>query len=109
MTPLIHLFVSDTNSAPGAVGAVGKVCYIVYAPESEEAPHCLNDRKGTYVRTDEYSAWYDAKLASADELLHLFDHRRLAVERRERMLTRVATNLQRYRAWPTALAVPICA
>ncbi len=93
VTPLIQPFVSDGIPVPGDSG---KVCYVVYVPESDEAPHFLNDRKGAYVRIDEYSKRYEPKLATADELLHLFDRRRLAVERREALVRRAALRFQRF-------------
>lgn len=93
VTPLIQPFVSDGIPAPGDTG---KVCYVVHVPESEEAPHFLNNRKGAYVRADEYSTKYEPRLATADELLHLFDRRRLAVERREALVRRAASRFQQF-------------
>lgn len=95
IAPLIHPFVSDAIPAPGGEG---KVCYLVYVPESEEAPHFLNNRKGAYVRTDEYSKTFEPRLATADELLHLFERRRVAVERREALVGRAAARFEQFAA-----------
>ena len=51
-SPPIEPFVSQPLPAPGNEN---KMCYVIYIPESEEAPHFLNSRKGIYVRTDEFS------------------------------------------------------
>ena len=103
VTPLIQPFVSDPIPAPGGGG---KVCYVVYVPESEEAPHFLNNRKGVYVRTDEYSKTFEPKLATADELVHLFERRRLAVERREALVERAAARFQQFAASEYELKSP---
>lgn len=85
LTPLIEPFVSDGIPTPDDSA---RVCYVISVPESELAPHFLNGRKGVYVRTDEYSTRYEPRLATADELLHLFDRRQLAVARREQLTER---------------------
>lgn len=80
------------------MGSNGKVCYVVYVPESEEAQHFLNNKKGAYIRTDEFSGKYEPRLATADELLHLFDRRRLAVEQRQSLIRRAAERFEQYAA-----------
>jgi hypothetical protein len=66
----------------------GKFCYVVHVPESDVAPHFLNGRKGVWVRTDEFSARFEARLADENELRHLFDRRKLILERRAHLLER---------------------
>ena len=44
--PPIEVFVSPPIPAPSDTT---KVCYVFYVPESEEAPHFLNSRKGVYI------------------------------------------------------------
>lgn len=42
-----------------------KVCFVIHVPESDVAPHFLNGRKGVWVRTDEFSPRFEARLATA--------------------------------------------
>lgn len=76
----------------------GKVCYVIYVAESDVAPHFLNDREGIFVRTDEFSARFEARLADENELRHLFDRRKLIIERRERLLARARKRFQVFSA-----------
>ena len=46
----------------------GKFCYVIKAAESDVAPQSLNGRKGVWVRTDEFSARFEPRLANEDEL-----------------------------------------
>ena len=87
ITPLIQPFVSDAIPAPGNPE---KVCYVVYVPESDATPHFVNNRKGAFVRTDEHRKKFEPQLATADELLHLFDRRRLATDQRNTLVARSA-------------------
>ncbi len=64
------------------------VCYVVYVPESDLAPHFLNKRKGIYVRTDEHSQRFRAELGTQNELLSLFNKRVDAVNRRTQLINR---------------------
>ncbi len=84
-SPPLTVEVSDPIPVPAGNG---KVCYVIYVAESDVAPHFLNDRKGVFVRTDEFSARFEARLADENELRHLFDRRKLILERRERLLDR---------------------
>jgi hypothetical protein len=52
------------------------VCYVIYVPESDSAPHFLNGRKGAWVRVDEFSKRVEDKLAEEDEIRQLLDRRR---------------------------------
>jgi hypothetical protein len=82
-SPLIVEVSDPIEISPGKVGYV-----MMYVPESEIAPHFLNGRKGVWVRTDEFSAKVEARLASENELRELFDRRKLIDERRERLFLR---------------------
>ena len=52
-SPPIEVFVSPPIPAPSDST---EICYVIYVPESEEAPHFLNSRKGVYIRTDEFGS-----------------------------------------------------
>ena len=80
------------------MGSEGKVCYVVYVPESDVAPHFLNGRKGVWVRTDEFSSRFEARLADDRELRYLFDRRKLIRERREMLLERARKRFDTYTA-----------
>jgi hypothetical protein len=58
----------------------------------------LVPRKGVWVRTDEFSARFDAHLAEENELRHLLDRRRLILERRESLLDRARRRFDTYTA-----------
>jgi predicted HTH transcriptional regulator len=55
-SPPLAVEVSDPISVPGRNA---NVCYAIYVPESDVAPHFLNGRRGVWVRTDEFSARFD--------------------------------------------------
>jgi predicted HTH transcriptional regulator len=85
VSPPLMVEVSD----PVPVPAGGKkVCYVVRTEESDVAPHFLNGRKGIWVRTDEFSARFEARLANDTELRHLLNRRQLIRERRANLLER---------------------
>ena len=84
-TPPLTVEVSDPIPVPAGDG---KVCYVIYTPESDVAPHFLNGRKGVWVRTDEFSSRFEARLADDSELRQLFDRRKLIQERRVSILER---------------------
>jgi hypothetical protein len=65
-----------------------RVCYVIYVPESEFAPHFLNGRRGLYVRTDEFSSRFEARLANEMELRYLLDRRQLVLDRRAALFQR---------------------
>jgi hypothetical protein len=92
------LVVEVSDPIPSSNG-IGKFCYVLYTSESDVAPHFLNGRKGVYVRTDEFSARFEPRFATDAELRHLFDRRRLVVERRNALLERAR---QRFRAFSEA-------
>jgi hypothetical protein len=92
-SPPVLVEVSDPISVPSSSG---KVCYVIYTPESEIAPHFLNSRKGVWVRTDEFSAKFEAQLATENELRHLLDRRQLIRERRIRLLQRAKRRFDVY-------------
>lgn len=84
-TPPLTVGVSDPIAAPAGDG---RVCYVISVPESDLAPHFLNGRKGVYVRTDEFSGRFEARLADERELAHLLDRRKLIAERRMSLVAR---------------------
>jgi|SRR5208283_4487646 len=84
-SPPLTVEVSDAIPVPAEDG---KVCYVVYTSESDVAPHFLNGRKGVWIRTDEFSARFEARLANDSELRQLFDRRKLIQERRVSILER---------------------
>ena len=92
-SPPLTVEVSDPIPTPAGNG---KVCYVVYTTESDVAPHFLNGRRGVYVRTDEFSARFEARLADENELRQLFDRRKLILERRADLLQRARKRFQRY-------------
>jgi len=92
-SPPLTVEVSDAIPAPAGDG---KVCYVVYTLESDVAPHFLNSRKGVWVRTDEFSGRFEARLANDNELRHLLDRRRLILERRDSMLARARKRFATY-------------
>jgi len=92
-SPPLTVEVSDPIATPAADS---RVCYVVYTSESDTAPHFLNGRKGVYLRTDEFSARFEARLADENELRHLLDRRKLILERRARLLRRADQRFERY-------------
>lgn len=85
VSPPMTVEISDPILVPAANG---NVCYVIYVPESETAPHFLNGRRGIWIRTDEFSGHYEPQLADETELRHLFDRRKLVLERRADLLQR---------------------
>jgi len=83
-SPPLQLFVSDPISSPQDAT---RVCYVIYVPESEETPHFINDRKGVYIRTDEFSQRFEPQLATYEEIQHLANRRAITVARRESQVT----------------------
>jgi hypothetical protein len=95
VSPPLTVEVSDPIPVPAGGG---KVCYVVRAEESEVAPRFLSGRKGVWVRTDEFSARYEARLADENELRHLLDRRKLVRERRANLLERARRRFDAYAA-----------
>lgn len=91
--PPLVVEVSDPIAVPAGTG---NVCYVIRTTESEMAPHFLNGRKGVYVRTDEFSGRFEARLANEVELRHLFDRRRIVRERRSGLVARARTRFTNY-------------
>ena len=92
-SPPLVVEVSDPIPVPAGNG---RVCYVIYTGESDVAPHFLNGRKGVYVRTDEFSARFEARMADEAELQHLFDRRKLIQERRTSLLERSRRRFDTY-------------
>lgn len=93
VSPPINPFVSDPIPSPRDKD---KVCYVVFVEESEATPHFLNSRQGAWVRTDEFSQRYEPRLANFDEIRHLADRRKLAVDRRLSLVERADRRLVQY-------------
>jgi hypothetical protein len=85
VSPPLEPFVS--NPIPARSDST-KVCYVIYVPESEEAPHFLNSRNGMYIRTNEFSQRFQALLANYEEIQHLANRRAATLERKERLIKR---------------------
>ncbi len=97
VSPPLNVEVSDPISVPTSDA---KICYVVYVPESDVAPHFLNGRKGVWIRTDEFSSRFEARLANDNELRQLFDRRKHVVDRRKRLLERARQRFETYAARP---------
>jgi hypothetical protein len=92
-SPPLTAEVSDPLPSP--LGE-GRVCYVIYVPESDVAPHFLNARKGVYVRTDEFSSRFEARLANENELRHLLERRKIILDRRTQLLERARNRFATY-------------
>ena len=73
-----------------------RFCYVLSTRESEVAPHFLNGRRGVWIRIDEYSQRVEPRLADENELRHLFDRRKLIIERRLESITRSRKRFETY-------------
>jgi len=91
--PPLTVEVSDPIPAPGGGS---KACYVAHAAESDVAPHFLNGRRGVWVRTDEFSSRFEARLANEAELAHLLDRRKAILDRRAELLARARKRLATY-------------
>lgn len=80
-----------------AVTGKGTYAYVIQVEESELAPHFIEGRQGCYIRTNEGSHKFDAKLATQPEILALLNRREAAVRRAWDLLRRSRKRLQR--AW----------
>ena len=89
------LVIEVSNPIPVPSGA-GKVCYVIYVPESDAAPHFLNGRKGVWIRTDEFSARFSTQLADERELRLLLDRRSLIRQRRAAIIERAASRFKSF-------------
>jgi len=89
----LEVEVSDAIPSPAGDG---KVIYVIGVAESGVAPHFLNGRNGVWIRTNEFSGRYEPGLADENELRHLFDRRKLVLERREAVIRRAR---KRYEAF----------
>jgi hypothetical protein len=93
VSPPITVEVSDSIPAPASPG---KFCYIIVVPESDVAPHFLSGRKGVWIRTDEFSARFEARLADERELRVLFDRRKVILARRDHLIARSKKRFDTY-------------
>lgn len=94
--PPFEALVSDGIPAPNATG--DRVCYVIYIPESWEAPHFLTKRKGAWIRTDEFSRGFETRLATFEEIQHLANRRRLAVDRCNHLYSRAIGRFESFAA-----------
>jgi hypothetical protein len=92
-SPPLSVEVSDPIPVPAANG---RVCYVIYAAESDVAPHFLNGRKGVWARTDEFSSRFEARFADEGELRHLLDRRKPILDRRANLMERARKRLDAY-------------
>lgn len=90
--PFYHLEVSDAIP----VGIEDRVCYVIFVRESDLAPHFLNGRLGLYVRTDEISSRFEARLANESELRALLNRRELVRKRRLHLVERARSRFDSY-------------
>jgi len=93
ITPPVHSFVSPPISAPDS----GRVFYVIHTPMSAESPHFMNGRKGSYIRTDEFSQRWEPRLADSEELVALYRKRNTVSDRRTRLLSRAEERFEAYR------------
>jgi hypothetical protein len=74
----------------------GKVCYVIRVGESELGPHFINGRRGVYVRTNEFSARFEAQLATELELRQLLQRRQTIRDRRAALLVRARSRFNTF-------------
>lgn len=93
VSPPLTVEVSDPIQSPQDEA---KVCYVIYVHESDIAPHFINGRKGMYVRTDEHSQRFEAKLATQNEFVALLNRRQAIIKRREDLVARARERFDSY-------------
>lgn len=93
IVPLIDVFVSDPIPTPADDG---KVCYVIFVPESDRTPHFVSGRKGAYVRVDEHSHRVADKLATYDEILQLSNRRQRLVDQRQALVGRARVRFSQF-------------
>jgi hypothetical protein len=93
ITPFIDTFVSEPIPVPDDNG---KVCYVIYVPESDRTPHFLNGRKGVWVRVDEHSHRAKEELATYQEIMGLSSRRRLLVDRHRELIDRARSRFMHF-------------
>jgi len=89
--PPLTPFVSSPIEGPAGEK---RVFYVVYVPESHEAPHFLNGRRGCYIRTDEYGQRFEPHLATYEEIEHLANRRMRAIDLREGLIARAGSRFK---------------
>ena len=72
-----------------------KVFYVIYVEESFQAPHFINNRKGCYIRTDEFSQRFEPRLATYEELRFLLNRRQESLSLREEIIARAHARFER--------------
>lgn len=65
-----------------------RVFYVLEIPESMEAPHFLNGRRGVYVRVADIGKRVESQLADFEEIMGLANRRQRAVDQRRALLAR---------------------
>jgi len=91
VSPPMTAEVSDPITVPS-----GKVCYVISVSESDLTPHYINNRKGVWVRTDEFSARFEVELANDNEVQHLQSRRKFVLDRRDRLIERARKRFATY-------------
>lgn len=74
------------------------VAYVISVEESELAPHFIEGRRGCYVRTNESSQRFDARLADLAEIQALLNRREQARRRAEDLLRRSHERREKYQS-----------
>ncbi|MFN8860548.1 MAG: helix-turn-helix domain-containing protein [Gemmatimonadaceae bacterium] len=93
IVPLIDVFISDPIPTPADDG---KVCYVIFVPESDRTPHFVSGRKGAYVRVDEHSHRVADKLATYEEILQLSNRRQRLIEQRDSLIRRASARFSQF-------------
>lgn len=97
ISPPIDIQVSDSIQIVDANGGNDdKFLYVIFVPESDLAPHFLNGRKGIYVRSDEYSQFFEPKMATLEEILRLTGRRQAVLDRRSLLIERAKIRFGSY-------------
>lgn len=91
--PPLQPYVSNAVSHPSKPN---RFFYVIYVNQSHEAPHFLNDRKGCFIRTDEFSQRFEATLATYEEIQHLANRRERSIDLRERTIDRARARLEEH-------------
>lgn len=78
----------DVDVSPAIAMGSERFCYVISVRESRLTPHFLNGRKGLYVRSNEFSTLFEAKMANETELRHLLERRTVIEQRRTAIVDR---------------------
>jgi len=73
-----------------------RVFYVIHVEESQEAPHFINNRKGCYIRTDEFSQSFRPRLATYSEIRFLTNRRKQAIAMRNNLIARAEQRFSKH-------------